>query len=83
MKGAFHVPGSAASPSAAPPPPPPAGERRPAGGAAAFSVGDAVSYGWTAYWKNVGPMLLITIVIIAVQLVVNIIGSVTGTSSSA
>lgn len=49
-----------------------------AGGAAAFSVGDAVSYGWTAYWKFVGPMLLITIVIIAVQLVVNVIGSATG-----
>lgn len=49
-----------------------------AGGAAAFSVGDAVSYGWTAYWKNLGPMLLITIVIIAVQLVVNLIGQAVG-----
>jgi uncharacterized membrane protein len=37
-----------------------------------------VSYGWTAYWKFVGPMLLITIVIIAVQFVVNVIGSATG-----
>ena len=34
-----------------------------------------MSYGWNAYWKNVGPLLLITIVIIAVQLVVNFIGS--------
>ncbi len=36
-----------------------------------------MSYGWTAYWKFVGPMLLITIVIIAVQFVVNVIGSAT------
>jgi uncharacterized membrane protein len=37
-----------------------------------------VGYGWTAYWKNVGPLLLITIVIIAVQLVVNFVGQVSG-----
>jgi uncharacterized membrane protein len=49
-----------------------------ASGAAAFSVGDAIGYGWNAYWKNVGPMLLITIVIIAVQLVVNVIGRASG-----
>jgi uncharacterized membrane protein len=49
-----------------------------AGGAAAFSVGDAVGYGWNAYWKNLGPMLLITIVIIAVQIVVNVIGQAAG-----
>jgi hypothetical protein len=35
-----------------------------------------VSYGWNSYWKNIGPMLLITIVIIAVSLVINIIGQV-------
>jgi uncharacterized membrane protein len=70
--------------SQAPPPPPPPPSPPPsapppsAGGPAAFSVGDAVGYGWTAYWKNVGPLLLITIVIIAVQLVVNFVGQVSG-----
>src|SRR4051812_48502989 len=61
-----------------PPPPPPAGAPVPAGGAASFSVGDAISYGWNAYWKNVGPLLIITIVIVAVHLVLSILGSVTG-----
>lgn len=61
-----------------PPPPPPGGSPLPAGGPASFRVGDAVSYGWNAYWKNVGPLLIITIVIVAVHLVLSIIGSVTG-----
>jgi uncharacterized membrane protein len=41
-------------------------------------VGDAISYGWNAYWKNVGPLLIITIVIVAVHLVLSILGAVTG-----
>lgn len=62
-----------------PQPPPPSGAAMPnAGGAPAFSVGEAVSYGWTAYWRNIGPLLLITIVIIAVQLVINVVGQVSG-----
>jgi hypothetical protein len=44
------------------------------GGPAAFSVGDAISYGWNAYWKNVGPLLIITIVIVAIHIVFNVIG---------
>ena len=60
-----------------PPPPPPAA---PAGGAA-FNVGDAISYGWTAYWKNAGPMVLITLVIFVVQLLISIVGS--GTNGAA
>jgi uncharacterized membrane protein len=47
----------------------------PGGGAAPFSIGESVSYGWNAYWKNVGPMLLITLVILAVTLVVNLVGN--------
>jgi uncharacterized membrane protein len=43
-------------------------------GAAAFSVGDAVNYGWTVYWKNVGPLVVIALVVFAVQLVVSIVG---------
>jgi uncharacterized membrane protein len=38
-------------------------------------VGDAISYGWNAYWKNVGPMVLITLVIFVVQLLISIVGS--------
>jgi len=63
-------------PPGMPPPPPPSSAGGPVGGAS-FSVGDAVSYGWTAFWKNVGPMLLITLVIVAVQLVISIVGSST------
>jgi uncharacterized membrane protein len=59
------------------PPPPPPGA--PASGAA-FNVGDAISYGWTAYWKNAGPMVLITLVIFAAQFVISIVGG--GTDST-
>lgn len=51
-------------------PPPPAGDPRPA----AISVGDAVGYGWGAYWKNVGPMLLIALVVFAINVVFSVIG---------
>jgi len=33
-----------------------------------------VSYGWNAYWKNVGPMLVLTIVIVVVNVVLSVIG---------
>jgi uncharacterized membrane protein len=32
-------------------------------------MGDAISYGWGAYWKNVGPMVVIAIVVFAIQAV--------------
>jgi uncharacterized membrane protein len=58
-----------------PPPPPP-----PPGGAgssspARFALGDALSYGWNAYWKNLGPMLLIAVVVVAIQVVFSAIGN--------
>jgi len=62
-----------------PPPPPPASPPPPSGGApisggaAPFSVGDAISYGWNAYWKNVGPMILIVLAIVVVNIVLSII----------
>jgi uncharacterized membrane protein len=43
------------------------------GSAAPFNVGDAVSYGWNAYWKNVGPMVLIVLVIWAVNVVLALV----------
>lgn len=59
-------------PSAPPPPPPPPGGPSASGGSA-FNVGDAVSYGWNALLKNLGPMILITLVIVAVNIVISII----------
>jgi len=62
-------------PPGTPPPPPPPPMSGAPGGGAAFSVGDAISYGWNAYWKNVGPMVLITLVIFVVQFLISIVGS--------
>ena len=56
-----------------PPPPPNAWDRPSTGGS--FSVADAISYGWTAYWQNVGPMLLLTLVVIGVNLLIGFVGS--------
>ena len=44
-----------------PPPPPPRAESVAVGGEP-VNIGDAVSYGWNVYWKNVGPMVVIAIV---------------------
>lgn len=61
-----------------PPPPPPGGEAYGVGGSAVpFSIGNAVSYGWNAYWKNVGPMAMLTLVIFVVNLVLNLVGNST------
>jgi hypothetical protein len=66
-------------PPPTPPPPPPPGEvSRVEGSPAPFSVGECVSYGWRAYWKNVGPLLLITLVIIVIDVVISAIGQATG-----
>ena len=61
-------------PPDAPPPPPPSAEwgQPPARGE--FRVGDAISYGWTAYWKNVGPMVLLALVIFGVNILIGLIG---------
>ena len=48
------------------------------GSPASFSIGECVSYGWKAYWKNVGPLLLITLVIIVIDVVISGIGQATG-----
>ena len=56
-----------------PPPPPPPPGSGPIGGGE-FRVGEAISYGWNATVKNIGPMLIITIVILVVQAVLRFIG---------
>lgn len=43
----------------------------------AFAIGDAVSYGWNAYWQFVGPMVLIAVVILAVNVVLGVIAQTT------
>ena len=48
------------------------------GSPASFSIGECVSYGWKAYWKNVGPLLLITLVIVVIDVVISGIGQATG-----
>jgi uncharacterized membrane protein len=60
-----------------PPPPPPGQPYGGAPGAAPVSVGEAVSYGWAAYWKNVGPMIVIALVIVGIEIVFSIIGTAT------
>jgi hypothetical protein len=61
-------------PSGTPPPPPPgAWGQAPTGGA--FNVGNAISYGWNAYWKNVGPMVVMVLVIAAANIVIGLLGS--------
>jgi uncharacterized membrane protein len=55
------------------PPPPPPGEWSPARD---FSVGNAISYGWTAYWQNVGPMLVLALVVFGVNILVSVVANV-------
>ena len=57
-------------PPGAPPPPPPA-----TGGS--FNVGDAISYGWRAFWKHVGPLVGLAVIIVVVHLVLGAIASST------
>jgi uncharacterized membrane protein len=60
-----------------PPPPPPSASGPPVGGEP-VNIGDAVNYGWNAYWKNVGPMVVIALVIFGINIVFSAIGSASG-----
>lgn len=62
-----------------PPPPPPPGEPpsygTPAPGAGGnLDAGAAISYGWSALKKYIGPFLLIALVIIVVQIALSAVG---------
>jgi uncharacterized membrane protein len=57
-----------------PPPPPSPPPPVPPSPSSPVSVGDAVGYGWTAYWKNVGPMVVITLIIFAVHVAFGLLG---------
>lgn len=62
-------------PPGAPPPPPPPGDWTQPSPSSAFNVGNAMSYGWSAYWKNVGPMLLMALVVFGVNMLIGLVGS--------
>jgi hypothetical protein len=64
--------------SHAPPPPPPDEPAYGSGGVpGAFSISNAINYGWTAYWKNVGPMLVLTLLILVVNIAIGVAGRLT------
>jgi uncharacterized membrane protein len=41
-------------------------------------IGDAVNYGWNVYWKNVGTLVVIALVIFAIEVAVGVVGSAIG-----
>ena len=62
------------------PPPPPPGWPPSTGGS--FNVGSSISYGWTAYWRNVGPMMLLTLVVFVVDFALSALGSASNGTAS-
>jgi len=58
------------------PPPPPAGYGGPSGPADAWSVGNALGYGWRKFTQNVGSILLFTLVLVLGSIVLGIVGSI-------
>lgn len=66
-------------PPGMPPPPPPPGMPPPAPLAQRpFSVGEAISYGWSKYWQNLGVLLLITVLIAVINGAFSGLASVVG-----
>jgi uncharacterized membrane protein len=65
-----------------PPPPPPPGSFPPPATGGSFDVGRAISYGWRAYWKNAGPLIVLALVVLVVNFVISLIGgNVSGVAS--
>lgn len=63
-------------PSSPPPPPPPPSDSGGYGGSSSpVNVGDAVGYGWEVYWKNWTTLIVISIVVIAIEVVFGLIGN--------
>jgi hypothetical protein len=58
-----------------PPPPPSSGPSSSGPSGQPVSIGDAVSYGWGAYWKNVGPMVVIVLVIAVIEVAFGLLGN--------
>lgn len=56
-------------------PPPPGYGAGGVGGAEPFSVGNAFSYGWSKFQANIGPIILLTLAILAVSIIIQLISS--------
>ena len=65
-----HVDGTAPAAS-------PAAVARRRVGTGPINIGDAVGYGWNAFWKNVGPMVVIALVVFAINIVIGLIAQAT------
>ncbi|HEX5016290.1 MAG TPA: hypothetical protein VFX15_01750 [Actinomycetes bacterium] len=61
-----------------PPPPPPPGQppsgQTPASGGGNLEAGTAISYGWTAMTRYIGPFILIALVVVVVQVGLSFVG---------
>ena len=47
-----------------------------------FRVFDALGYGWAAYWRNAGPMVVIAVVVVGINLVLGQLGTTTSNLGS-
>ena len=47
-----------------------------------FRVSNALSYGWKAYLRNLGPMLLLALIIVAVNLILSYVGGALDNAAS-
>jgi hypothetical protein len=67
-----------------PPPPPPAGYGEAYGQPPAprLSVGSALGYGWAALKNNLAPLLILALVVIGVQVLLSVIGSLLDAGTS-
>jgi uncharacterized membrane protein len=65
-------------PPSPPPPPPPPGPTPADRGPGDINVGDAVGYGWEVYWKNVGTLIVIALVVFAINVAVGLVGTALG-----
>ncbi|MFT4262458.1 MAG: hypothetical protein QM572_03680 [Nocardioides sp.] len=58
------------------PPPPPPGPAPAPGSSDGYSVGDALSYGWAKFQSNLGPSILLGLLVIVVSVVLAVVGVV-------
>ena len=55
-------------------------EARQPSGAAPFAIGDALSYGWKAFWANIGPLALVAVVVVGVNLFFSVFANTTSST---
>lgn len=74
--------GSVTPPEGSTPPPPPPPPGAPGGSDEAFSAGAAIGWGWGMFKKNVGQLVLATVILVVVSLALGMIGAIAGPSDS-